>query len=484
MAKSTSSPFPRSSLFPSLWSNLGGSPALLSSLTFDEGRINLPSVYPVSEFAATTVGLATLAVSEWEALRNESEIRSSRIDCDHASLAFRSERYLARPAEPWPSLWDPMAGDYATRDGFIRLHTNYPHHRAAAERVLGSGEDHDRVAREIARRDAVPLESEVVAEGGCAAALHSQEEWQAHPQGSVVHAQPPFDLMSPVASLLVSETVSGSSTARDRLGRAPIGRPLAGVRVLDLTRVIAGPTCTRLLAAWGADVLRIDPVGFDEGAGLLADTTVGKRCAALDLREAKARQRFAMLVAEADVLVVGYRSDALGALGFDRATLREANPLLVIAALDAYGFEGPWKARRGFDSLVQMSCGIAARGQAVYGTAMPKPLPAQALDHGTGYLLAAAVCRGLTQAHAQGACVDAQLSLAGTATALMDMGENGDPEAPEPVPSDVEPYLLEESGPFGAIRRVACPGKIGDDHPEWTRPAGQLGADAAEWPTG
>ncbi|MFK7897722.1 MAG: CoA transferase [Myxococcota bacterium] len=458
---------------------LAGPSDLLEALSFRDGSVVLPSVYGVSDFAAATIGLASLAVAEWEVLRREEtlgqvgEIGAVEIDRDHASVAFRSERYLARPAKAWPSLWDSMAGDYPTRDGFIRLHTNYPHHRAAAERVLGPGEDRTRIDQVIARLDAAELEREIVAEGGCAAAMHSAAEWAEHPHGRIISSAPPLTL--------ARSARQAESRPHRPLPPAPAGRPLAGIRILDLTRVIAGPTCTRFLAAWGAEVLRIDPLGFDEGEALLADTTVGKRCAGLDLKQDEGQKRFEALIAEADALVVGYRSDALDALGLTTEVLRKANPRLVIAALDAYGFEGPWRARRGFDSLVQMSCGIAARGQAVYGTTMPKPLPAQALDHGTGYLLAAAVCRGLTETRRNDKIVDARLSLAGTAQALMAMGEIGDPERPEPSDAEVEPFLVREEGHFGQIQRIACPGRIAGVPPKWTRPAGPLGLDSPDW---
>src|SRR5262249_7162726 len=174
-------------------------------------------------------------------------------------------------------------------------------------------------------------------------------------------------------------------------------RPLHGVRVLDLTRVIAGPIGTRLLAAWGADVLRLDPPGFEEVPALLPETTAGKRTAALDLREPASRTVFANLVRDAHVVVAGYRSDALDGLGFDSAWFRRENPRIVRVLYDAYGFTGPWATRRGFDSLVQMSLGIADAGQRATASPRPFPLPAQALDHATGYFIAAAACRGLAR---------------------------------------------------------------------------------------
>lgn len=493
-----------SALREHLWQQMGGAPEHLDTLSFEGPKEILPSVFGVTELAGSTIGLATLAVAEWRD-RLEADAASTkrtngsvaqgrsasapspdvvRIDRTHAGIAFRSERYLERPGLEWPSLWDSMAGDYATRAGFIRLHTNYAHHRAAAERVLGPGDDREDLARRIEAWSAEDLESEIVAAGGCAAAQRAASAWAAHPQGRLLVGEPTLQRQAaePPSSWRSAEPVLDRILRRRHADRAPRDdRPLQGVRVLDLTRVIAGPVCTRFLAAWGATVLRIDPPGFAETDPLVAETTAGKRCAGLDLRDAKDREVFRSLVAEADILVHGYRSDALPGLGFDTAALREIHPTLVIARLDAYGFEGPWSTRRGFDSLVQMSCGIADRGQAFFGTDSPKPLPAQALDHGSGYLLAAAVCRALCDLHAGGSGADIQLSLAGTAQALMSLGEIGDPECPEPDRETVRRFLVEEVGDFGRIERVACPGSLGGQRPFWNRPASRLTTGTRTW---
>lgn len=478
-------------LIRELWGQLGGRSEGLAALFAADGKGGaegpegfgrdtrrealdwLPSVYPVTDFATATIGLASLAVAEWGALRSGQPIAPVTVDRAHAAIAFRSERYLDRPGEAWPSLWDPIAGDYATRDGFVRLHTNYPHHRAAAERVLAGARDREAVAARVCEMEGEVLEAAIVAEGGCAAVMRSPEAWAAHPQGVAVQLEPTirFEPAAGHASLGANEREAGG----------PVSSPLEGVRVLDLTRVIAGPICTRFLAAWGADVLRLDPPGFEEADALMADTTVGKRCAVIDLRTAEGSARFDRLLEGADVLVHGYRADALVGLGYDTPGLRARNPGLAVVALDAYGFEGPWQNRRGFDSLVQMSCGIAERGRAVFGTEVPRPLPAQALDHGSGYLMAAAACRALSERRLSKRPVEARLSLAGTAKALMGMGEGGDPEAPEPTAEQVAAYLVEEQGAFGRVRRVRCPGRIGGVEPTWRRAAGRIGGDEARW---
>jgi hypothetical protein len=287
--------------------------------------------------------------------------------------------------------------------------------------------------------------------------MRSRDEWLAHPHGSATAATPPIEVIS-------------SLERGDGRTLSPSVRPLTGVKVLDLTRVIAGPFATRFLAAWGADVLRVDPPGFEEVPAIIPEATAGKRCAALDLTTANGRARFLDLVGEADVMVHGYRPGALAALGLDDA-LRETSPELIISQHDAYGWTGPWAHRRGFDSLVQMSCGIAS----ARGGDQPRPLPAQALDHATGMHIAAAVCRALTTRSQTGTSSDIRCSLIGAANFLY--------ELPDPAATSFEPtsFTLEDTEPrqtwWGPARAVPIPGRIGNRRPRLPIDPGPLGKD-------
>jgi crotonobetainyl-CoA:carnitine CoA-transferase CaiB-like acyl-CoA transferase len=250
-------------------------------------------------------------------------------------------------------------------------------------------------------------------------------------------------------------------------------QPLAGVRVLDLTRVIAGPVCTRFLGAYGADVLRIDPPGFAEVPALVPEVTPGKRCAALDLRSPAGRLRFTQLVTQAHVVVSGLRRGALPGLGFGPDRLRELNPGLITARLNAYGWDGPWSGRRGFDSLVQMSCGIAH----LDADSAPSPLPVQALDHASGYFLAAAVCRALADLVRTGVPSDIRTSLVATANRLMELPLPAGPGRTDPD----WPDGLFEAVPtaWGPARRVRVPGTVDGVVPVWSIEAGPLGRHEA-----
>jgi hypothetical protein len=445
----------------SMWAGLSGPHDMCSRVQF-AGRGELPSILAVEDFAAAAVAAAGLAVGELLAGAGGASIPVT-VDRKLASLWYG---WSIQPLG-WvlPSPWDPIAGDYETLDGWIRLHTNASHHRAAALAVLGVQAERDAVARAVAGWEASALQDAVVRAGGCAAAMHSLQQWRAHPQGIAVRAEP----------LVHFGRCPGQSNSQ---WRPDSSRPLRALRVLDLTRVLAGPVATRFLAGFGANVLRIDPPGWDEPA-VVPDVTVGKRCANLDLRNASERNVFERLLEGADVLVHGYRTDALEELGFGADRRRALCPGLVDVSLNAYGWSGPWRARRGFDSLVQMSSGIADAGMRELARTRPTPLPVQALDHATGYLMAAAVIRGLVERLATGCGYEARLSLARTAELLIDGPRGG--AAGVAVQPDESDFQTEEQTDFGAVRRLRGPVTIGDVAMQWDRPAARLGSSAAAW---
>lgn len=256
-------------------------------------------------------------------------------------------------------------------------------------------------------------------------------------------------------------------------------RPLEGVRVLDLTRVLAGPVATRFLAGAGAEVLRLDPPDWDEPA-VVPEVTLGKRCARLDARTADGRAAVLELLAGADVLVHGYRPGALDALlGIDADGRAAHRPGLVEVCLDAYGWSGPWSGRRGFDSLVQMSCGIAERGMRWAGRDVPTPLPVQALDHATGYLLAAEAIDGLRERWETGTGSVRRASLARTAAWLVDLAPDDD----QPLPEVPWGRATVEHTAWGPGRRLPPPVTVEGTPLRWFRAATPLGSDAARWRT-
>jgi len=292
--------------------------------------------------------------------------------------------------------------------------------------------------------------------GGCAAAMRDMAAWAAHPQGRAVAAEP----------LLHHEAGDPGPAPR---WTAPPGRPLQGVRVLDMTRVLAG---------FGADVLRLDPPGWDEPA-IVPGVTLGKRCARLNLRQPGDRIIWEGLLRTADVLVHGYRPGALAGLGLDAEHRRALCPGVVDVSLDAYGWTGPWQGRRGFDSPVQMSSGIAEAGLRLRGRDRPTPLPVQALDHATGYVMAAAAVRGLTERLTMGEGCAVRPSLARTAVLLTSLP----PGQPVPFASAVvDDYAKAlEATAWGPARRLRPPGSVSGATMRWDLPASALGTAAAAW---
>jgi crotonobetainyl-CoA:carnitine CoA-transferase CaiB-like acyl-CoA transferase len=437
---------------------------------------SLPSVWAVSDLAQASVGVAGSSLARLVAL-DGATAPDVRVDRDLASAWFA---FSIRP-QGWrlPDAWDAVAGDYATADGWIKLHTNAAHHREAALGVLGVPADRADVARAVATWTGEDLETAVVGAGGAAAALRSVAEWDRHPQGAAVAAEP----------LVIVDRTSDAPTdrrgaaRRDRPGAVRADRPLDGVRVLDLTRVLAGPVATRLLAGWGADVLRIDPPEWDE-PGVVPEVTLGKRCARLDLAGPQGRDRFLELLSGADVLVNGYRSDALDGLGLGAGVRADVRPGLVDVSLDAYGWSGPWAARRGFDSLVQMSSGIARAGMAAAGADHPVPLPVQALDQATGYLLAACALTGLARRHTDASGSRWRTSLARVARLLVDAGPVAGQDASGIDPAPPSPQVPVERTAWGDARRLPPPLAVDGAPLWWSVPAGDLGTSAPEWPAG
>ncbi|MGH7072927.1 MAG: CoA transferase [Stellaceae bacterium] len=444
-----------------IWHALGGGAEPMAALRV-VGEGNFKSAFRVTDLTTDAIGAAGLAVAELIAARF-GDRPTVTVDRRLASLwsasTLRPEGWMAPPE------WDPIAANYPASDGWIRLHTNVPRHRQAALGVLGAPADKDAVAAAVARWKADELEAAVVAKGGCAATMRSLGAWAGHPHGSGVAGEP---------LLWIAETDAASAPSWP-MSRA---RPLAGIRVLDLTRILAGPVATRFLAGFGAELLRIDPPEWDEA--IVPEVTLGKRCARLDLRQRDDRKRLTELLAEADVLVHGYRPEALARLGFDDAARRRIRPGLVDVTLDAYGWTGPWAGRRGFDSLVQMSAGIAAEGMRRFGTDHPTPLPVQALDHATGYLLAAAAIRGLTRRVTEGVGSVWRASLARTAALLT---ANPAPdltgELAKVTAADFNTVL--ENTSWGPARRLKPPLGIAGADLHWDRPATALGSAPAAW---
>jgi hypothetical protein len=362
----------------------------------------------------------------------------------------------------------PLSRFWRTGDGWVRTHANYPWHRDALLRTLGVEDDPGAVASAMAERGAVELEERVFEAGGVTAAVRTRDEWSADPQGGAVASEP-----------LVGHQLVGDAVARRPTRSPDVWQPAKDVRVVDLTRVIAGPVCTRMLGALGADVLRIDPPDhLDMQPGAPADGLLGKRSTFLDLRSTGGAGTLQDLLHSADVLVCGYRPGALDRFGLGQEVLAERHPGLVIVYLDAWGHTGPWSHRRGFDSVVQAASGIAMR-ESIDGVT-PGTLPCQLLDHGTGYLAAAAVLDGLRRQREQGGTHVRRLSLARVARWLTSTDAPEQEAGDTPVDGTTWLSELDIRGAAGVVA-VPPPGRLGGRPLAWPRPATLYGADEPSW---
>ncbi|MFP3495880.1 CoA transferase [Pseudomonas sp. SIMBA_059] len=423
----------------------------------------LPSTFAVTELAVASIGAAGQAVAQ---LVQQQTGRLPAVTVDQRLASFWFSSSIRPVGWQVPPLWDPVAGDYASADGWIRLHTNAPHHRAAAESILGKVTDRTDMAGKVATWNAADLEQAIVDAGGCAAQMRSWQAWQTHPQGLAVNAE-----------ALVQRRTFDTVTEHPWLGS--VARPLTGIKVLDLTRVLAGPVASRFLAGLGADVLRIDSPSWNE-PGVVPEMTLGKRCARLDLKSAEGRQIFETLLKDADILFHGYRADALEHLGYNAEELQRLAPGLIDVSLNAYGWSGPWRNRRGFDSLVQMSSGIAEAGMAWQQADKPVPLPVQALDHATGYLLAAGAIQALSERLKTGRGGSARLSLARTAKLLVDAGQVPAQPALRAEGPDDQGLVVEPTA-WGPAHRLLAPLSISGTPLQWELPAGELGSHRPQW---
>jgi crotonobetainyl-CoA:carnitine CoA-transferase CaiB-like acyl-CoA transferase len=428
----------------------------------------LPSSFAVGTAAQVTVGAAALAAATLWRYRGGRR-QAVSVDMRHAAIEFLSEHFASIEGTAPEDPWDRIAGTYQCGDGrWVRLHTNFPHHRAGILRILGCEYDKQAVATALQSWAGYDLEDAAADNGLCATAMRSFAEWDAHPQGQAVVSQP-----------VVKITRIRDAPPR---GLPAANRPLSGVRVLDLTRVIAGPVCGRILAAHGADVMNIASPNIPNLPRLVVDTGRGKLSTYLELREKADNQRLQELLAQADIFVQGYRPGGLADLGFSPQDAARIRPGIVYVSLSAYGHVGPWAGRRGFDSITQTASGINHAEAQAAGQTAPKPLPCQALDHGSGYLLAFGAMTALMRRMQEGGSWHVQVSLARTGRWIRDLGrvKNGLSIA-APTPEGVADLMEVTNSGWGRLHAVRHSAGLALTPTRWDRPSMPLGTHPAQW---
>lgn len=428
----------------------------------------LPSSFGVGTAAQASIAASALAAAELWHLRTGRR-QEVRVDPRAAAVEFRSERYLRIGGQAPPDVWDKVAGAHRCGDGrWVRLHTNFPHHRDGMLKLLGCAYDREAVAAALAGWEAVALETAAAERGLVATAMRPYAEWRQHPQHAALAGQP-----------LVSIEPLGPAPVQP-LG--PAERPLDGVRVLDLTRVIAGPVCGRTLAAHGADVLLVAAPHLPSIESQVIDTGRGKRSCFVDLRQPEGRESLAGLLHEADVLVQGYRPGGIEALGFGPQAAAKLRPGIVYVSLSAYGHLGPWAGRHGFDSLVQTATGFNAAEAEAAGSEVPRPLPCQALDHASGYLLAFGALAALYRRATVGGSWLVRVSLARTGRWVWGLPRVTDGLAcPDPTFEDVRDRLEDIDSGFGPLTVVRHAAELSETPLHAARPTVPLGTHPARW---
>ncbi|MFT4064932.1 CoA transferase [Paraburkholderia sp.] len=457
-----------------IWTVAGCDPVALHAISLGGADPGLPSVHRVGALASATIAATGLAAAEYRRLRTGRRQHVS-VQMRRALAAFRSERYLRIDDGPPPVLRDPVTGFYETGDGrWIQLHTNFAHHLQGVLKVLDCGNDRAAVAAAIRGWEGATLDGALADAGLCAALIRSPGEWAALEQAQAIAGLPLFEIER------IGDAPPGSPRPADTGGGAD--RPLAGVRVLDLSRIIAGPVVGRALAHHGAEVLMINGPHLPNIAPLVIDNGRGKRSALVDLRDAAGCDTLSGLARDADVFLQAYRPGALAARGFGPDELARLRPGIVYVSVCAYGHTGPWAQRRGFDSLVQSASGIAWTERAAAGCAEPRHLPCQALDHATGYLAAFGAMVALARRATEGGSWHVKVSLAQTGRWLQSFGLLPDgQQVPDVTLDDVRDCVATVPSEFGRVLAVQPAEELEETPAFYALPPSRIGAHDAKW---
>ena len=456
-----------------LWADAGLPAASLTRLALTGRDPALPSSFAVGTAAQSTIAAAALAATEIGRARN-GVAQTVQVDM-RAAVAECTGRFSIDGRVP--EIWDKLSGLYRGANGWLRVHANFAHHRDGVLRLLGlpEGPDTPRAAVEAALStlDVNAFEEAAAQAGLVVAAARRFDEWDAHAQGQAVAAQP----------LITWERIGDAPPQPwSALPALPMNaRPLSGIRIVDLTRILAGPTAGRALAAYGADVMLVNAPHLPNIDSIM-DTSRGKLSCHADLRTATGREALQGLLRPAQVFVQGYRPGGLAAVGFGPEQVAALRPGIVCVSLSAYGHTGPWAGRRGFDSLVQTASGFNDAEMRAAGEAQPKAMPLQIVDYSTGFLIAFAAQAALLRQAREGGSWHLRLSLARTGQWLRAMGRlSGGLAAPKPSLDD---RMASYASGWGALRAMRHAAHLSHTPAGWDRPSVPPGTHAAQWPVG
>ncbi len=453
-------------LLGDLLSLVGLSEDVLEHVELPEARGKLASSFWVDVAAQTSIAAA--ATGGLAIYRHRSG-KTQKVEVTKQDAEFECTAYY-RLDDETPDAWEKFSGLYPTSDGHVRVHANFDHHRDGVLELLelGNADDTQRDDVEIALSHWTSEDFETAANemGLVVSKARTFEEWDVHPHAGATQDLP-----------LIQITRLDDAPPRSLPAISTHDRPLTNVRVLDLTRILAGPVCGRTLAAYGADVMLVNAPHLPN-IPVVIDTSRGKRSAHLDLSQQSDLMQFETLLEGTQVFVQGYRPGALANFGLTPPELSARHPGIVSVSLSAYGSEGPWGQRRGFDSLVQTATGFNCAEAEAFGADLPKPMPVQILDMATGFLMAFAAQAALIRQTTEGGSWHVELSLLKTADWLRQMGRRG-PAEPQRIDfkGALQPYPCDE----GLLLSMPHAARFSETPPTWERPAAMPGTHPPMW---
>ena len=478
MTDAAAAPKPAFDALAELWRDAALPAESLASIELPGREPVMASSFAVATAAQTSLAAAALAAAE---IGHRRGLPRQKVTVPMAHAALESRGWFSLDGRV-PEAWDKLSGLYRCGDGaYVRIHANFAHHRDGALALLGcpagAATERAAVTEALARWRAEDFEAAAAEAGLVVAAARDFAAWDSHPQSAAVRKLPTVSIER-IERIDVPDAAEAAPPQRfsELTGQA---RPLTGLRVLDLTRILAGPVAGRTLAAYGADVMLVNSPKLPNIESI-ADTSRGKLSAHVDLRTEEGRATLRRLLAEADVFVQGYRPGGLAALGFGPEEAARLRPGIVCVSLSAYGTAGPWAGRRGFDSLVQTASGFNLAEAAAFGVAEPKALPMQILDYGAGYLMAFGAQAALLRQSAEGGSWHVRVTLDSVGRWVRSLGRvPGGPQAPK---ASHQEFLETYPGGFGSVVALRHAAQFEHTPAGWPRPSMPPGSHPPAWP--
>jgi crotonobetainyl-CoA:carnitine CoA-transferase CaiB-like acyl-CoA transferase len=450
-----------------IWRAAGLDQTALTQIDVRDTPQCLPSSFNVGMAAQTSIAAAALAAESIYHLRSGAH-QSVSVDRNAAELECTGYFKVDGTS---PNAWEKFSGLYEAADGFIRVHANFEHHRDGVLALLELGPaasvERDDVARALSNWSALDFESAAAERGLVVATVRSFDEWDTHPQAIASRGGAPVNITR------IGEAEPALLSPID-----PSTRPLSGIQVLDLTRILAGPIGGRTLAAYGADVMLVNSPRLPNISSII-DTSRGKRSVHLELTDSGDAATMQSLVRDAHVFVQGYRPGGLADLGFSPQQLARLHPGIVCVSLSAYGPQGPWSGRRGFDSLVQTVAGFNHAEAEAAGLPTPKSLPVPILDYASGFLMAFGAQAALLRQAAEGGSWHVEVSLLQTANWLRRMGRLN--SGLRISPPSIKEFLAEFPCQEGRLEAMPHAALFSDTPALWVRPSARPGSHAPKW---